>query len=94
VRHAERLAGIVALSTYLVSADTLGTEAASANRALPIFMAHGTADPIVRYGWGEASRRALEAAGYRVDWHSYRMEHSVCLEEIVALGAWLAHVLS
>jgi phospholipase/carboxylesterase len=94
VRQAERLAGIVALSTYLVSADTLETEAGSANRALPIFMAHGTADPIVRYGWGEASRRALEAAGYRVDWHSYRMEHSVCLEEIIALGEWLARVLS
>ena len=94
VRHAERLAGIVALSTYLVSADTLGTEAGTANRALPIFMAHGTADPIVRYAWGEASRRALQAAGYRVDWHSYPMEHSVCLEEIVALGAWLVRVLS
>lgn len=94
VRHAERLAGIVALSTYLVSADTLGIEAGPANRALQIFMAHGTADPIVRYAWGEASRRALEAAGYLVDWHSYRMEHSVCLEEIIALGEWLAHVLS
>jgi phospholipase/carboxylesterase len=94
VRHAERLAGIVALSTYLVSADTLETEAGSANRALPIFMAHGTADPIVRYAWGEASRRALETAGYRVDWHSFRMEHSVCLEEIIALGEWLARVLS
>jgi phospholipase/carboxylesterase len=94
VRHAERLAGIIALSTYLVSADKLGTEASAANRALPIFMAHGTADPIVRYEWGEASRRALEAAGYRIDWHSYRMEHSVCLEEIVAIGAWLARVLS
>ena len=93
VRHAERLAGIIALSTYLVSADSLGTEASAANRALPIFMAHGTADPIVRYEWGDASHRALEAAGYRVDWHSYRMEHSVCLEEIVALGAWLARVL-
>lgn len=94
VRHAEPLAGIVALSTYLVSAEALATEANAANRALPIFMAHGTADPIVRYEWGEASRRALEAAGYRVDWHGYRMEHQVCLEEIVALGAWLARVLS
>ena len=57
---------------------------------------HGArhADPMVRYEWAEASRRALEAAGYRVDWRSYRMEHSVCLEEIVALGAWLARVLS
>jgi phospholipase/carboxylesterase len=94
VRYAERLAGIIALSTYLVDGDTLAVEASAANRALPIFMAHGTADPIVRYQWGEASRRALDAAGHRVEWHSYRMEHSVCLEEIVALGAWLAGVLS
>ena len=94
VRHSERLAGIVALSTYLVAVDRLTGEASAANRALPIFMAHGTADPIVRFEWGEASRRALEAAGYPVDWHGYRMEHQVCLEEIVALGAWLTRVLS
>ena len=94
VRHGERLAGIIALSTYLVSIDTLGSEASPANRGLPIFMAHGTADPIVRYQWAEASHRALEAAGYRLDWHSYRMEHSLCLEEVVALGAWLARTLA
>ena len=94
VRYAERLAGIIALSTYLVSADQLGTEASAANRALPIFMGHGTADPLVRYEWAEASRRTLEAAGHPVDWHSYRMEHSVCIEEIVALGEWLSQRLS
>ena len=94
VRHAERLAGIIALSTYLVALDRLGAEASAANRGLPIFMAHGTTDPIVRYEWGEASRRALDAAGYRVDWHGYRMEHQLCLDEVVALGAWLTRVLS
>lgn len=93
LRHAERLAGIMALSTYLVAPDTLATEATAANRGVPIFMAHGTADPVVRFEWGEASRRMLDAAGYVVDWHSYRMEHSVCLEEIQAIGAWLAKVL-
>ena len=94
VRHAERLAGIIALSTYLVAVDRLAAEASAANRALPIFMAHGTADPIVRYEWGEASRQVLEAAAYPVEWHSYRMEHQVCLEEILALGVWLTRVLS
>ena len=59
LRHTERLAGIIALSTYLIGADKLATEAASANRAAPIFMAHGTADPIVRFDWGNASRDAL-----------------------------------
>jgi phospholipase/carboxylesterase len=93
VRHAERLAGIIALSTYLVGADKLATEAASANREAPIFMAHGTADPVVRFEWGNASREALVKAGYQVEWHTYGMEHSVCLEEISAVSAWLQRVL-
>ncbi len=94
LRHAERLAGIMALSTYLIAPDKLATEASAANRSVPIFMAHGTADPVVQFQWAEASKRMLEAAGYAVEWHSYRMEHSVCLEEIQALGAWLRTVLS
>jgi phospholipase/carboxylesterase len=93
IRHAQRLAGIIALSTYLVAADRLSVEAAGINRSLPIFMGHGTADPIVRFEWGDASRRALEASGYRVDWHTYDMEHSVCIEEIQAVSAWLQGVL-
>ena len=93
LRHGERLAGIMALSTYLVAPDRLAVESSAANRDVPIFMAHGTADPIVRFEWGEASKRMLEAAGYRIEWHSYRMEHSVCLEEIEAIGAWLCRVL-
>jgi phospholipase/carboxylesterase len=93
LRHSEKLAGILALSTYLVDATALLREAAPANRDVPIFMAHGTADPVVRFEWGEASKRTLEANGYRVEWHSYRMEHSVCIEEIEAVGAWLRRVL-
>jgi phospholipase/carboxylesterase len=94
IRHQERLAGVIALSTYLVNADRLAEEAAAINRDLPIFMAHGTADPVVRFEWGDASRRALVASGYRVDWHAYRMEHSVCMEEIEAIGAWLVRTLA
>ena len=93
LRHSEKLAGILALSTYLVDASALLREAAPANHDVPIFMAHGTADPVVRFEWGEASKRTLEANGYRVEWHSYRMEHSVCIEEIEAVGAWLRRVL-
>lgn len=93
LRYPARLAGIAALSTYLVLAERLTQDASSANRDAPIFMAHGTADPVVRFEWGETSRRALEAAGYRVEWHTYRMEHSVCLEEIVDLAAWLRRVM-
>jgi phospholipase/carboxylesterase len=93
LRHAERLAGIMALSTYLIAPDKLAAEASAANRKVPIFMAHGTADPVVHFQWGEASRRLLETAGYAVEWRSYRMEHSVCLEEVQAIGTWLRKVL-
>ena len=94
LRHDERLAGIMALSTYLIRGATLPTEGTAANRDVPIFMAHGSADPVVRHEWGVASRQALEANGYRVEWHDYPMEHSVCLEEVRAIGAWLVRVLA
>ncbi|HEX3633584.1 MAG TPA: dienelactone hydrolase family protein, partial [Casimicrobiaceae bacterium] len=93
LRHTERLAGILALSTYLVQSDKLPAEAAAANRDVPIFMAHGTADPVVRFDWGVASRRALEANGNPMEWHQYPIEHSLCLEEVRAIGGWLARVL-
>jgi phospholipase/carboxylesterase len=94
LRHAERLAGIVALSTYVVTPEALGADVASANLTVPIFMAHGTYDPVVRFEWGDASRRALEAAGCRVEWHAYPMQHSVVMEEIDAIGAFLGRVLA
>jgi phospholipase/carboxylesterase len=93
LRHPERLAGIVGLSTYLVHADRIAEEGAAANRDVPIFMAHGTQDPMIGVGWGDASRRALEAAGYGVEWHTYAMPHSVVWEEIEAIAAFLARVL-
>ncbi len=94
LRHTERLAGIMALSTYLIAPDRLAAEASSANRAVPIFMAHGSADPVVRLEWAEASRSMLEGAGYAVEWHGYTMQHSVCLEEVQAIGAWLRRLSS
>ena len=93
LRHPQRLAGIVALSTYLVGPDILAAEAAVANRDVPIFMAHGTRDPVVQFAWGQASRRALEAGGWKVEWHDYPMEHSAVIEEIVAAGTFIARVL-
>ncbi|MEP6783951.1 MAG: alpha/beta fold hydrolase, partial [Acidobacteriota bacterium] len=77
VRYTERLAGIIALSTYLVDPDHLADEASPANRDVPIFMAHGTQDPMVRFEWGEASRRVLVENGYKVEWHTYPMQHAV-----------------
>jgi phospholipase/carboxylesterase len=94
LRHPERLAGIVALSTYLIAADALAAEASAANRDVPIFMAHGTQDPVVQFRWADASRKALVTAGYRVEWHTYPMPHSATPEEIVAVGQFLARILA
>ena len=90
LREPRALGGVVALSTYLPLAATLAAERSTANARLPIFMAHGTSDNVLPLALGEASRRTLEALGYSVAWHAYSMPHSVCLEEISALGAWLA----
>jgi phospholipase/carboxylesterase len=89
LREPRRLAGILALSTYLPLAETLVAEKSVANAAVPVFMAHGTADPILPLAMAELSRRELEAAGYAVDWHVYSMPHSVCMPEIADISTWL-----
>lgn len=89
LRHTQRLGGIIALSTYLPLAWTLEAEAAPANRQTPIFMAHGTMDPVVALPRAEASRDALNAMAYPVEWHQYPMPHSVSIEEIRDLTKWL-----
>jgi len=94
LRHRERLAGIVALSTYLIAADRIAEDASVANRSLPIFMAHGTYDPVVAFAWAERSRDVLKAAGWPLEWHAYPMEHSAVIEEIVAGGAFITRVLT
>ncbi len=94
LRHPERLAGIVALSTYVVDAPNLVSQASPMNRDLPIFMGHGTHDPVVALAWAEASRKALEAGGWKVEWHAYAMEHSAIPEEIVDIAAFLRRVLA
>ena len=94
LRHAERLAGIMALSTYLPLADTLAAEANPANRDVPIFMAHGTADPMIAFSRATASRDLLQQRGYALEWHEYRMQHGVCPQEIADLGAWLRRALA
>ena len=93
VRHAARLGGIVALSTYLPLEATKAAERSAANAQAPIFMAHGSADPVVPERLGKLSRDALTALGYTVEWHSYPMAHQVCLEEIADLRAWIGERL-
>jgi phospholipase/carboxylesterase len=93
LRHPERLAGILALSTYLPLAERLEAEAHPANAAVPIFMAHGTLDPLVPLALGEGSRELLASRGYDVDWRTYPMPHSVSAEEVADMGEWLSRVL-
>ena len=90
LREPRPLAGVLALSTYLPLAATLASERSAANAHVPLFMAHGTDDGVLPLQLAETSRGALEALGYTVEWHAYPMAHSVCLEEIGAIGAWLA----
>ena len=90
LRHARRLAGILALSTYLPLAATLAAEASAANREVPLFMAHGRADELIGIERAGRSRDALRALGYDVQWRDYPMGHAVCAQEIGDIAAWLA----
>ena len=92
LRYPERLAGILALSCYLPLPETLEREASQATRDVPIFMAHGTQDPVIPLSWAMRSRDRLGALGYAVEWHEYPMPHSVCAEEIADIGRWLRTV--
>lgn len=89
LRFPERLAGLIALSSYLLFAGRLAEEASPANRDLPTFIAHGTQDPVVSYAFGEQSARHLESLGYPVEWRSYPMPHSVLPAELVDIGRFL-----
>jgi phospholipase/carboxylesterase len=89
LREPRRLAGVMALSAYLPLAATLAAERSPANLRTPILMAHGSEDPIIPLSLAAASRRALDAEGYAVDWHVYPMAHAVCAAEIGAIAAWL-----
>ena len=93
LRHPDRLAGVIGLSTYLVLHDKLEAERSEANGAIPVFMAHGTLDPMVAHDRGQASCARLKELGYTVEWHEYPMMHQVCLEEIRDLGTWIAQRL-
>ena len=93
LRLPQKLAGIMALSGYLPLADRLTAERHPANGSTPVFMAHGTQDPVVVIARGEASRDALAALGQPVEWHSYPMPHSLHPREISDISAFLTRVL-
>jgi phospholipase/carboxylesterase len=92
-RYPEKLAGIMGLSCYLLLEDLLPAERTRVNYQTPIFLAHGTQDPVVDVRRGTEARQLLEAGGYPVEWHTYPMPHSVCPQEIEDIAAWLRKVL-
>lgn len=92
--RSEALCGLIGLSTYLVEADSMGRWASEAGRSMPVFMGHGSHDPIVGVDLGEASARRLQSAGYDVSWQTWPMPHAVCPDEIQALDGWLEQRLS
>lgn len=94
VRHPARIAGVLALSTYLPLPESTAQEAAPANRDTPMFMAHGEHDPVIPLQHAETSRDFLRRLGYRIEWHCYPMPHAVCPQEIVDISAWLRTCLA
>jgi len=87
-----KIAGLMALSTYMALPDDLAS--AVCRKDLPIFMGHGNFDPVLRLEWGRASADRLIEAGYAVDWHEYPMAHAVCPQEIADIGRWLSTLYS
>jgi phospholipase/carboxylesterase len=93
LRYSERLAGLMALSGYLPLEARLETERAAVNQGVPIFVAHGIDDPVLPVGMGVQARDTLKELGYPVEWHQYRMPHSVCQPEIADIRQYLMRVL-
>ena len=97
LRFEDPLGGLMALSTYLPLQSTVEAEVVRAERSqprsLPVFMAHGSFDPVLPVQMGVASRELMLSIGYRVEWHEYPMQHAVCMEEIADISAWLNRCL-
>lgn len=93
LQHPQPLGGVMALSGYLPDAERLIEQKHANNQALPIFMAHGRYDPVIPLELAESSAELLTAAGFKLEWHTYAMQHAVCQEELNAIGQWLATVM-
>jgi phospholipase/carboxylesterase len=93
VRYPEKLAGLIALSTYMLLDHRLENDRHEANKDLPLFVGHGRSDPMVPFMLGEQLAERMRSLGHPVEWHSYPMLHAVCPEEIADLSAWLRTTL-
>jgi phospholipase/carboxylesterase len=92
-RYPEKLAGIMGLSCYMLVATKFDAERVATNQATPVFLAHGTQDPVVPLQLGLDTRELLEKSGYAVEWRTYVMPHSVCPEEVAHIAEWIRRVL-
>ncbi|NTS76754.1 dienelactone hydrolase family protein [Catenovulum sp. SM1970] len=89
-----QIAGIMALSTYLSAPDKLADEVVDVNKKTPIFSAHGTSDDIVPYSAGKNAADTLSKLGFNIEWHDYPMQHNVCPQQIMDIGAWIKNILA
>lgn len=94
LRREAPLLGLIALSTYLPLAASSAEESTPAGRSIPVFMAHGTQDPVVPHAAGAQSARRLMDLGVALEWRDYPMQHAVCAEEIRDLGNWMESRIS
>ena len=93
LRQKSKLAGMMCLSGYVPIADKAAVEHTPESKATPIFMVHGRMDPVIPIARATASRELLQQWGYNVEWHDYPMPHSLCMEEVDHISAWLKRVL-
>jgi phospholipase/carboxylesterase len=93
LRYPQKLAGMIGLSGYLPLADRAAPHWGAENQSTPIFLAHGTHDPVVAFERGQSTERLLASHGYSVHWHTYPMPHSVCPEEVHDIAQFLKTVL-
>ena len=93
LRHPEKLGGLLCLSGYVPIYTTVAAERSAANQDTPIFLAHGSGDPVIQISRATQSRDFLQSLGYQVEWHEYAMPHAVCPEEIEDIGDWFRRVL-
>jgi phospholipase/carboxylesterase len=93
LRHPEKLGGLLCLTGYVPIHTTVAAERSPANQTTPIFMAHGSGDPVIPMFRAEQSRDLLKSLGYAVEWHEYSMPHAVCPEEIDHIGDWFRRLL-
>jgi phospholipase/carboxylesterase len=94
LRFPQRLAGLLAMSSYLPFPERLTAEKTRANQDVPILMCHGRMDPVVGFAMGTEARDVLASEGYAPEWHEYPMAHEVCAAELVQVGRWLERVLA